>query len=368
MTTRRDYYEILIISKTATGSEIKKSYRKLAYEFHPDQNPDNPEAEEKFKEAAEAYEVLRDPEKRKLYDTYGHDGLKQSGFSGFSGFEDIFSNFSDIFEDFFSFSGRRQSSAGGVRRGADLRYDLSIEFSEAVFGAEKEIEFEKNSLCGVCDGSRSERGYEPETCPTCRGAGRLTRSQGLFSIATSCPACHGEGRKITHPCKACRGMGQIPEPKKLTVKIPAGVDTGSQLRLRSEGEDGKQGGPAGDLYVVLLVKESEKFHRQGDDIIVITPVTVSQAALGSDIIIETLDGEENLMLPAGAQSGDIHKISGKGVPSLRSYGRGDMICQIIVQIPKKMSQRQEELYRELAEEDGGKVHPHQKGFFEKLIG
>lgn len=368
MTTKRDYYEILAVSKNATDSEIKKSYRKLAYEYHPDQNPDNPVAEEKFKEASEAYEVLRDKEKRRLYDTYGHDGLKNSGFSGFSGFEDIFSNFSDIFEDFFSFGGRRSGSPHSAHRGADLRYDLQIEFPEAVFGVEKEIEFDKNVICPSCNGARSAKGSTPVTCATCRGAGRVTRSQGLFSIATTCPDCHGEGRKITNPCQECRGAGQITEPKTLTVKIPAGVDSGSQLRLRNEGEGGRNGGPPGDLYVALFVRDSDQYSRHDDNIIFAAPVTVSQAALGADIVIETLDGEEELTIPAGTQSGDVHKISGKGIPRLRSYGRGDFIIQIIVQVPDKLNPREEELYRELAEEDGGKVHPHQKGFFEKLMG
>jgi molecular chaperone DnaJ len=370
MSTKRDYYEILGLQRNATDSELKKAYRKLAYEYHPDHNPDNPNAEDKFKEAAEAYEVLRNADKRRLYDTYGHDGLKQSGFSGFSGFEDIFSNFSDVFEDFFGFGGGggRRGGQRGARRGSDLRYDIQIEFREAVFGVDKEVAFTKNVICNSCNGSRSEAGHEPKVCSTCRGAGRVTRSQGLFSVATTCPTCNGEGYAVTHPCKECSGTGQSAEDKKLTVKIPAGVDNGSQLRVRGEGEPGRMGGPAGDLFVVIYVEESDTFRRQDDDLILTIPITVSQAVLGADLPIQTLEGEETYSVPAGTQSGDYEKLSGKGVPRLRGYGRGDLIVQLIIAIPKTLTKQEEELYRELAALNGGTVKPHQKGFFEKLIG
>jgi len=366
--TKQDYYELLEVQRNASPEEIKKAYRKKAYQYHPDQNPDNPEAEEKFKAASEAYEVLRDPEKRGLYDRYGHDGLKQSGFSGFGGFEDIFTSFGDVFEDFFGFGGQRRGGATSARKGSDLRYDLQIEFMEAVRGVEKEIEVEKYAVCSVCEGSRSEKGKKPTTCPTCRGTGKVVRSQGFFSISAACPSCHGEGVKISHPCKNCKGMGMVLEKKKLSLKIPPGVDTGSQLRLKGEGEPGRNGGPAGSLYVVIYVKESEVFKRHEADVLVTVPITYSQAAIGADITISTLEGEEPFVVPAGTQSETLHKLQGKGIPHIRNYGRGDLIVRLVVNTPAKLSKRQDELLRELAELDGGAVRPHQKGFFEKLMG
>jgi molecular chaperone DnaJ len=371
MATRRDYYEILGVQRNASDAEIKKAYRKQAYQFHPDQNQDNPEAEEKFKEAAEAYEVLRDAEKRRLYDTYGHDGLKQSGFSGFSGFEDIFTNFGDIFEDFFGMGGGGRRGRGGPnapRRGADLRYDMEIEFLEAVFGFEKKVTIAKAVVCDECKGRRAAPGTDPVACPSCHGTGQVTRSQGFFAVSTPCPTCHGEGITIAHPCKKCKGLGQVPSEKELLVKIPAGVDHGSQLRLRGEGEAGKNGGPAGDLYVVIHVKEHDLFERQGEDIILRQPITFSQAALGAELKLPTVDGETPFTVAAGTQSGDVHRLAGLGVPRLRHYGRGDMLLQLVVKTPENLTKRQEELLRELAEIDGGEVRPHQKGFFEKFIG
>ncbi len=366
MANKRDYYEILGVARNASESEIKKAYRKQAYKFHPDKNPDNPGAEDKFKEASEAYEVLHDSSKRKMYDMYGHDGLKQSGFSGFQGFEDIFSSFGDIFEDFLGFGGRRPGQ-GGAMRGSHLRCDVTIEFREAAFGVEKEIEVEKYAICSSCHGSRSKPGSEAVQCDTCHGAGKVTRSQGLFAISTNCPVCRGEGVRITDPCNKCHGAGQVMEKKHLTVKIPAGVDTGSQLRVQGEGEQGRHEGPPGDLYVVINVKEDKVFKRHEADIVQTVSITVSQAVLGADIKIPTLEDETDLNVKAGSQSGEIHKLPGLGVANLRSYGRGDMIVQVIVDIPKKLDKRQEELYRELAEIEGVKVRPHQKGFFEKLM-
>ncbi|MBI4664809.1 MAG: molecular chaperone DnaJ [Nitrospinae bacterium] len=366
--TKQDYYEILGVQKNASPDEIKKAYRKKAYQYHPDQNPGNPEAEENFKAASEAYEVLRDPDKKSLYDRYGHDGLKQTGFSGFSGFEDIFSSFGDVFEDFFGFSGARRGAPNQPRKGADLRYDMEVEFKEAVFGVDKDFEVEKYILCSACEGSRSEPGSKSSVCPTCRGAGKVTRSQGFFAISTECPSCRGEGVKITNPCKKCKGSGQTLERKKLSVKIPAGVETGSQLRLKGEGEPGRNGGPAGNLYVVLFIKEDEVFKRHGDDIVVTVPITFSQAALGADITIPTLEGEKEFNIPAATQSESIHRLQGMGVPHLRHYGRGDLIVRLVVMTPEKLGKRQEELFRELAELDKSSVRAHQKGFFEKFMG
>ncbi len=367
MSTKRDYYEILCVTKSATDSELKKAYRTLAYKYHPDQNPDNPEAENMFKEASEAYEVLRDPEKRGLYDAYGHDGLRQQGFSGFSGFEDIFSNFGDVFEDFFGFGGGGRRGPNAPRRGSHLRYDLKIDFESAAKGAEKDITIEKYIDCTRCHGRKSEPGTDPVTCGTCRGSGKVTRSQGLFAIATGCPDCGGEGVKISNPCSRCAGAGQIVSRKDLNIKIPAGVDTGSQLRLKSEGEPGRNGGPPGDLYVVIHVKEHKIFERNGNDLLLAVPITFSQAALGADITIPTLDGETTFKVRAGTQSGTIERLPGEGMPILQSYGRGDLILQIIVKTPRKLSPKHEELLRQLAEVEGSEVRAHQKGFFEKFM-
>jgi len=366
--TKRDYYEILGVDKGADDTTIKKAYRKKAYEFHPDQNKDNPEAEEKFKEAAEAYEVLRDNEKRALYDRYGHEGLRRSGFGGFQGFDDIFSSFGDIFEDFFGFGGgRRGGGPEQAYRGADLRYDMTLDFLEAAHGAEKEIEIAKHVLCEKCDGSRSERGREPEVCSMCQGAGKVTRSQGFFAISSTCPQCHGEGVKITHPCKNCKGMGQVVRKKKLMIKAPAGVDTGSKLRLNGEGEPGRNGGPPGHLYIVIHVREHDVFKRHNDDVVVTVPITFPQAALGADIKIPTLDGEADFAVKSGSQSDSLHRMPGMGIAHLGSYGRGDMIVRLLVKTPEKITKEQEELYRKLAELEDSSVRPHYKGFFEKLI-
>lgn len=363
---KRDYYEVLGVSRNASEAEIKKAYRKKAHEYHPDRNPDNPEAEEAFKEASEAYEVLRDPEKRSLYDRFGHEGLRRTGFSGFQGFEDIFSSFGDIFEDFFGFGGRRRPRPGQPSRGADLRYDLEIDFMEAVFGATTEFDVEKYVTCDACHGRKSEPGSSPQVCDACGGSGKVTRSQGFFAISTPCPSCRGEGVRITRPCGKCRGQGQVIERKRLVAKAPAGVDTGSKLRLKGEGEPGQFGGPPGDLYVVLHVREHEVFKRRGDDVIQTVQITFPQAALGAELKVPSLDGETDLVIPAGTQSETVLRLAGQGVPHLRSYGRGDMLVRVVVETPVKLSKRQEELYRELAEVEGTSVSAH-KSFFEKLM-
>jgi len=366
---KRDYYEVLGVERNADTATIKKAYRKKAYDFHPDHNGDNPEAEEKFKEASEAYEVLHDKEKRDLYDRYGHDGLKRSGFNGFHGFEDIFSSFGDIFEDFFTGGGgRRSRSPNQPGRGADLRFDLEIEFMEAAHGMEKEIQIEKMVSCKRCGGSRSEPGTKPDVCGLCKGSGRVTRSQGFFSLATICPECRGQGIRISSPCRDCRGEGSVPEKKKLAIKSPAGVDTGSRLRLRGEGGPGQNGGPPGDLYVVLHVKDSPVFQRHENDVVVTAQVSITQAVLGADITIPTLEGEDTFSVLAGSQPETLHRLSGRGIPNLHGYGRGDLIVRLQVNVPTRISREEEELYRKLAEIDGSLVRPHHKGFFEKLIG
>jgi len=349
--TKKDYYEILGIDRNASEDDIKRSYRRLALKFHPDKNPGNKEAEEKFKEASEAYEVLRDSEKRELYNRFGHEGLSGAGFRGFSGFEDIFSSFGDIFEDIFGFTGSRRSRTG-ARAGADLRYDLNISFMDAVFGAEKDIDLEKYESCNECQGTGAAPGTSPEICPRCRGTGQVTQSSGFFSISTTCPQCRGEGRIIRNPCKKCLGSGRVRVAKKVHLKIPGGVETGSRLRLRSEGEEGKLGGPNGDLYVFLHVEPHEFFQRDGDDIYCQIPVSITQAALGSSLEVPTVDGHETLKIPRGTQSGKVFRLKGKGAPHLRGYGRGDQIIQTVVKIPTHLNKKQEELLKEFARLSG----------------
>ncbi|MEJ2718196.1 MAG: molecular chaperone DnaJ [Deltaproteobacteria bacterium] len=361
--TKRDYYEILEVTKNASSTEIKKAYRRLALKYHPDRNKGDKEAEERFKEAAEAYEVLSDQEKRGLYDRFGHAGLQQSGFTGFRNFDDIFSSFGDIFEEFFGFSSRGGRSR--VHRGADLRYDLTIDFMEAAFGKEMEIEVSRHEPCDDCHGTGTKGGAQPSVCYTCGGRGQVTRSQGFFSISTTCPTCQGSGTVITDPCGTCRGMGRVLKTKKLSLKIPAGVETGSRLRLQGEGEPGWQGGVAGDLYVFIAVREHEIFERRGIDVGVVVPVTYSQAALGGEIEIPTLEGQDVLTLPRGTQSGQEFHVPDKGIPHLRGRGRGDLVVMVYVQVPKRLRKQEEDVLRQLAELEGVKVAPRKKGLFSK---
>jgi molecular chaperone DnaJ len=344
----KDYYKILGVSRDATEEEIKKSYRKIAMQYHPDRNPGNKEAEEKFKVASEAYEVLSDPEKREIYDHYGIEGLKGTGFTGFRGFDDIFSAFGDIFEDFFGF-GTTYKRRTKARPGADLRYDLKISFYDAAFGKETEIEIPKDVLCDICNGTGAKPGTHPAICPNCKGTGQVTRSQGFFTISTTCSQCRGGGKFIPHPCKECRGLGRVKVNKKIQIKLPPGVDTGSKLRIRGEGEEGERGGPPGDLFLFLYVEPNDFFSRDGDDIICQIPISFTQAALGSEIEIPTLNGKRNLSIPKGTESGEIFRIKGEGFPKLRGYGRGDQVVQTVVKTPKNLTKRQEELLREFEE-------------------
>ena len=357
MSSKRDYYEILGVDREADEAQLKAAYRKQALKFHPDRNPGNKEAEDQFKEAAEAYDVLRDPQKRRIYDQYGHQGLEGSGFSGFGGFEDIFSSFGSIFEDFFGFGGsgggRRRRSQ--VQRGADLRYDLRLGFMEAAFGTETEIDLEKAETCSVCQGSRCEPGTQPETCSQCQGSGQVSRSQGFFTVRTTCPRCRGVGQSIPTPCSQCGGNGQVVVNKKVAVKIPAGVDAGSRLRLSGEGEAGVAGGPPGDLYVFIHVEPHDFFQRDGNHVICQVEISFVQAALGDTIEVQTLEGEKSLKIPKGTQYGDIFKFSGEGIPSLRSGRRGDQVIQTLVKTPTHISKKQEQLLREFARLEKGKI-------------
>lgn len=353
MATKRDYYEVLGIDKNATETDMKAAYRKLALKYHPDRNPDNKEAEEKFKEAAEAYEVLKDPQKRQIYDQFGHQGLEGSGYSGFGGFEDIFSSFGDIFEDFFGF-GRGRRSRSRSHKGADLRYDLSLSFMDAAFGTETEIAVSKNGICPTCEGSCSEPGTYPETCAQCQGTGQVTRSQGFFTVRTTCPTCRGNGQTISNPCNQCRGNGVIEVRKKVSLKIPAGVDNGSRLRLNGEGEAGMYGGPPGDLYVFIHVKPHEFFKRSDIDVICQIPISFIQAALGDKVKVPTLTGEKELEVPKGTQPGEIFRFRGEGIASLRNGHRGDQVIEINIKTPTHLNKKQESLLKEFAKIEAGK--------------
>jgi molecular chaperone DnaJ len=364
--TKRDYYEVLGVPRGADDKTIKAAYRKLAVQHHPDRNPDNAEAERLFKEASEAYSVLSDPEKRRTYDQFGHDGLRGSGFQGFSGFEDIFSSFGNIFEDMFGFGGGPRRSRSGPQRGQDLRFDLEIDFAEAVFGTEKTVDIEKPEPCLHCKGTGAKAGTSPETCRTCGGSGQLRRSQGFFSIATTCHACGGEGRVIREACPACRGAGMAMESSKITVKIPAGVESGNRLRLGGKGGTGERNGPTGDLYVVLHVRPHEIFERHGHDLVCRFPISYAQAVLGAKVEVPTLEGTAQLTVPKGTQPGDLLRIRGMGVPHMRRDGRGDQVVQVVLEVPAKVSKREEEILRELLELESSSRDKKNESFLDKL--
>ena len=350
----RDYYETLGVSRNASEDEIKKAYRQLALKHHPDRNPGDQEAEERFKEAAEAYEVLRDPEKRSIYDQFGHEGLQGRGFTGFGGFDDIFSAFGDLFEDFFGFGGRRTRSRDATRPGADLLYDMRLTFQEAVFGAEKTIEVPTSMACEACGGSGREPGTREEACPNCHGRGQVVQSQGFFRISTTCPRCRGEGRIIKNPCQPCSGTGMKRVTRTVLVKVPAGVDTGTRLRIPNQGEAGYRGGPPGDLYVRMHVETHEFFERDGHDLHCQIPVSMTQAALGDTIELQTLDGARSVAIRPGTQSGQVIRLQGEGVPHLRGFGRGDLLIEVVVKTPENLTKRQQELLREFAQIDNAR--------------
>lgn len=347
--SKRDYYEVLGVSRTATEQEIKSAYRKLAFSHHPDRNPGSKEAEERFKEAAEAYAVLADADKRHLYDRFGHAGLGSAatGFDPtvFTGFEDILGGLGDMFGfgEIFGASRRR-----GPQRGADLRYDLEISFEEAAKGAETTIQIPRQEPCGTCHGSGSAEGSKPSTCPQCRGRGQIRTQQGPFMLARTCGYCRGSGTVITKPCATCRGAGRVEQERKLTVRIPAGIATGQRLRLTGEGEAGPAGGPAGDLYVVIHVQEHAFFQREGNDLHCEIPVNFPTLALGRDITIPTLEGEETIAIPEGTQAGSVFRLRGRGMPDVSGRGRGDLLVTIKVVTPAKLTREQKKLLQQLA--------------------
>ena len=341
--TQVDYYEVLGCERSASEAELKSAYRKMALKYHPDRNPGDAECEARFKEAAEAYSVLSDPNKRQRYDAYGHAGLGGAG-----GFDpSAFVDFGDILGDLFGFGGRRQR--GGPRRGADLRYNLELAFSEAAFGAETQIQIARAEGCTACKGSGAAPGTSATTCATCRGAGQVTFQQGFFSVARACGKCRGTGKVVATPCETCHGIGQVEAERKLTIKVPAGVDTGSQLRITGEGEGGMLGGPPGDLYVVVRVEDHPFFKRDGNSLYCEIPVNVTQAALGATIDVPTLEGgTTRLSIPEGTQSGASFRVRQQGVPNLGSRGRGDLHVAIRVVTPTRLSGEQRKLMEQLA--------------------
>jgi molecular chaperone DnaJ len=367
-TTKRDYYDVLGVGRESSSEDIRKAYRKLARQYHPDVNK-NDGAEARFKEINEAYEVLSDEKKRAAYDRFGHAGA-EGGFSGdFSGFGG-FGNFGEIFEEFFGGFGTR-TTRRGPRRGADLRYDLSIEFLEAALGVEKEIEVARHELCTRCNGSGAEPGTTPVRCTTCNGTGEVRRVQqsilGSFVNVTTCPTCRGEGETVPIPCVECRGSKYVRVARKLNVKIPAGVDAGTQIRLAGEGEPGEYGGPPGNLYVILDVRPHPYFRRKDDDVILEVAVNIAQAALGDKVTVPTLDGEEPIDIPAGTQPGKVIRLRSKGIPHVRRTGRGDQLVVVQVSIPTSLSGEQKRLFGELSKTLGREViAQNDKGFLDKL--
>ena len=372
---KKEFYDLLGINRDASDDDIKKAYRKMAMTYHPDRNPDSKDAEEKFKEIKEAYEVLSDSQKRATYDQYGHAGLEQNaggfggGGAGFGGFGDAFS---DIFGDIF---GGRAGTAGGnggrgnVYRGSDLRYNMEITLEEAARGCEKQIRIPAVDSCEACDGSGAKSGTSPKTCPTCGGQGQVRMQQGFFSIQQTCPTCHGNGRVIADPCGVCNGSGRVKKSKTLNVKVPVGVDNGDRIRLSGEGEPGVNGGPHGDLYVVTHIKEHSVFQRDGQNLHCEMPISFATAALGGEIEIPTLEGVAKLKIPAETQSGQVFRLRSKGIRPLRGTTQGDLMCHVVVETPIKLTERQKQLLRDFDDEGAGNHathNPRAKSLMDKL--
>jgi molecular chaperone DnaJ len=368
MAAKRDYYEVLGVVRTASDKEIANAYRKLAIQYHPDKNPGDEEAVARFKECAEAFEVLSDSDKRARYDRYGHAGVEgPGGGPHFSDVNDVFEAFGDIFgEGLFGeiFGGGRRGRR--TRRGGDVRSDVSLDLLEAARGATKKVRFERLERCDECRGSGAKPGSKPETCRYCGGQGQVIQTTGIFRVQTTCPACRGAGSTIKDPCPACRGEGQMRRRVEREVRIPPGVDNDTRLRLGGEGNQSAEGGTPGDCYCFISVKEHTLFHREGQHLVCQIPLTYSQAALGAKIDVPTLDGREELTIPAGTQPGDVFRLRGRGMPDARQRGMGDLLVQVSLEVPKTLTPRQEELLRELAEEEQANVSAHRKSFFEKL--
>lgn len=361
MAPKRDFYEVLEVDRTADGDVIKKSFRKLALQFHPDRNPGDQEAEARFREVSEAYQILSDPEQRARYDRHGHAAFEGAG-GGFdfssAGFEDLFG---DIFNDFFGGGGRQARR----RHGEDLSYTLAVSFEEAAFGCEKEISVPRNVKCDDCKGSGGKGGAPPQKCQPCRGMGQVRFQQGFFSIAKTCGHCNGRGQVVTDPCTQCRGTGHVREQQSLEVRVPAGVDTGTRLKLRGEGE-ATAGGTKGDLYVLISVEDHDHFRRDGNNVLCEVTIGFAQAALGTEVDVPTLDGSVSMKIKSGTQPGAVFRLRGKGVPDLHGYGRGDQLTRVNIATPRKLTERQKELLEEYVEISGEEVDHGAKGFFDKV--
>ena len=370
MATKKDYYETLGISRDASEDEIKKAYRKLAMKFHPDRNPDNPKAEENFKVAKEAYEILSDSQKRASYDQYGHAGVDPSmGGHGSAGFSDFNDAFGDIFGDIFG--GGRGGQKSNVYRGADLRYNMEISLEDAAKGTETKIRIPVMTSCEPCKGTGAKPGTQPVSCDTCNGHGQVRMQQGFFSVQQTCPKCHGTGKIIKEPCSTCHGASRVKQTKTLSVKIPLGVDEGDRIRLSGEGESGINGGPPGDLYVVVHLKKHDLFERDGGNLHCEMPISFSTAALGGEIEVPTLDGHAKMKIPAETQTGAVFRLKGKGIKPLRQNVPGDLHCHVSIETPVKLTDRQKELLKELEEInqlDRGKHSPKSKGWLDKMKG
>ncbi|NNF83608.1 MAG: molecular chaperone DnaJ [Deltaproteobacteria bacterium] len=362
--TRRDYYDVLGVQRNCTLDDLKKAYRKLALEYHPDRNPGSKDAEDRFKEVNEAYSVLSDAQRREQYDLYGHAATAGQGFEGFGGFG--FGGVEDILNDFFGFGSVFGGFRDRPRRGPDLRYNLTVTFEEAVFGAEKEIVVPRTGSCGECTGTGAKKGTRPERCAACNGRGQVTVQQGFFSLSRTCGRCRGTGEVIKEHCPACAGSGTIQEKRPLKIKIPPGVDNETRLKLRGEGEAGRGGGPAGDLYVVVTVEEHPFFARNGQDLVCEVPITFSQAALGSEIEVPTLAGRKKLSIPPGTQSAREFVLRGEGVTVINSHRRGNLVVRVVIDVPKKLTKRQKELLTEFQQTAEDSPSPASRSFFEKV--
>jgi molecular chaperone DnaJ len=362
MATERDYYEVLGVTRTASGGEIATAYRRLAVQYHPDKNPGDEEAIERFKEAAEAFEILSDAEKRSRYDRFGHAGVN-GGSQGhhFHDVEDIFSAFGDIFGDLFGGGGRSRA-----RKGRDVRCDVTLTLHEAAHGVTKTVEFRRHERCDGCAGSGAAKGSKREACSYCRGQGRVIQSAGIVRMQTTCPKCHGDGSTVQNPCTSCRGSGQVLKKVVTDVEIPAGVDDEMRVRITGQGEPSPNGGPAGDCYCFITVEAHSLFERDGQHLICRVPITYSQAALGTTLEVPTLEGRGELEVPAGTQSGQVFRMGGKGMPDPRRRGLGDLLVQVLIEVPKKLSKEEKTLLRELAEIEHKHVAPERRGFFDKL--